>query len=224
MSESSSKSESRARRELSLAEELYDVALEGIAELLALRQTSNEIGRRLREQWADRDEPRWRSRSALGDLAFDLAELQVKTLRDMTQIGKSYADFFWKRLNAARGERETRTEGGLRPSLLHLRREREGYAGTFRVTNATGRTARVGLPPVLVFRRSDEREHCFVKPHYDLGKAELAHDESTSVTINVRRESVEDKEGTFLCETSVTLGEGRTLPLYLELEVTHGDR
>ncbi|MEW6268245.1 MAG: hypothetical protein AB1689_02975 [Thermodesulfobacteriota bacterium] len=223
----------RARREVRLASELYDVALEGLAELLSLRQASNELGRQLWRDWDDRRDAgarRARPRgpfasSDVRDLAFDLAELNVKTFKEMTRIGRSYGDLLCKRIDAARrrsGDRHA-ADGG-RQTLLSLRPRGDQYVGTFTVTNATGRTAEVVLPHALVFRKSSERDAWYVGVEQGRSRPRLAPDESRAIEIGISRASVQGREGRFLAETSVALTSGPSLQLCVELEVPHGAR
>lgn len=231
MAEQDGKPNSQARREVGLASELYDAALEGIAELLSLRQASNVAARELRSAWDDRvgsgrvaDALRPPPLADVRDLAFDLAELNVKTFKDVTRLSRNYTDFVWRRLKDVERRGSGRTKrAAQRQALLRLVRSGDAFAAQFDVTNATERAADLVLPEVLAFRKADGGDALFAKPSFS-GVERLAPGASCRLSIHVPAASVAGRSGRYLAESTVALSSGAALQLFLELESDDGAR
>jgi hypothetical protein len=230
MADSSPKSKTRSKRELAMSDELYDLLLEGVADLLSVRHASSEVGRELRERWEELCDSLPGStggavmrslRSAdVRDLAFDLAEVNVNAFKDLSQVGRKYSEEFWKRVKDARLDRGKAAGGGVAPAVLQLKKKADDkYAATFKITNALGRHAALVLPSVLVLQKSDGSDRCFASPEFAPSKSRLDPDQTLELEIRVDAKFLHGKQGTFLAETSVTLGSGDPLALYIELEV-----
>jgi hypothetical protein len=230
MDDATSGPKSRVRQQLKLADELYDLFLDGVAELLAIRHAAREMGRTLREEYddlaiADRFE-RLRitplGSMRLGDLAFDLAKLHVETFKDLTKAGRRHTDFLLDRIRAGQKQvKERRDARERREELLTLEEEDGWYVGSFKITNATSCDDTVLLPQVLAFRKTDGTDLFVVKPEFTPPRRRLAPDESLDIKVRVNANSLHGKRGHFLSETSITMTSGRSLQLYVEL-VVHG--
>lgn len=221
---------SRARKELDFGAQIYETFLDSLAEVLALRVTAREAGRQIRESLEEQPAsgggwmPRFPRGSELRDLAFDLAQLQVQNLRELTKIGRNHTEFLRSKLHEREAASEQRADRSSRREVLlcpELDQARKAFCCTFEVVNATSSRGMIRFPKVLTFRSSDGSRTCFAEPRFEPDHPVLATDAGQKVSMAIDRGCFPDP-GTYLVEAPVSLGAERTLELFIQVVVPSG--
>ncbi|MBY0279185.1 hypothetical protein K2Z84_27955 [Candidatus Binatia bacterium] len=217
---------SRARREIDLGKEVYETFLDSFAELLSLRVTAREAGQQLRDALDDALNgegmtPRLPKASELRDLAFDLAQLQVQNLRELTRIGRNHTRFLADKLAARREVAEDHaTSASRRQILVRPRLDRDGrrLVDTLHLVNATSARGTVVLPRVLTFRSADGRHSFFVQASFSPDHPTLAPGAEVHVQMALDADQFRGG-GTFLAEATIALGTERTIDLFVQVDL-----
>jgi hypothetical protein len=221
------KEKSRANREVQFGSDIYETILDSLAEVLALRVTAKEAGRQvlevLEEQYARPGATPLGlpSGTELRNLAFDLAQLHVQSIRDLTKIGRHHTDFLRHRLDARKTAKEKASEDASRREVLvtlQFDQQQGGCVGTFHVVNATSSRETVAFPQVVTFRSSDGKETFFASPTFAPARPTLGAGEDVEIAVTIRKDALPGP-GTYLAQGPVRLGAAMALELFFQVKL-----
>ena len=221
---------SRAKREIAFGSEVYETFLDSLAEVLALRVTAKEAGRQvlevLEEQYtkAGATPLRLPNGTELRNLAFDLAQLHVQSIRELTKIGRHHTEFLRRRLDARKTVKEKAAEDADRREVLvtlEFDSQKAGCAGTFHIVNATSARETVAFPQVLTFRSSDGKETFFASPTFHPSRPVLGAGEDVKVAVIIGKDSLPGP-GTYLAQAPVRLGAAMAIELFFQVKLPSG--